>query len=208
MRTHSLEYLLSQVNKTVMMPTAESIRIGVMDGVRHVFRRIGMHLICGYNPDEEIDIVENKYRIPDRVISIENVFDRNYDFDNHVLSTSRRRDFDGYKVSSGLYTGKLLAYRESPLELYFPNVNHGKAYMSCHYLYEDEDGELIIPEIAYMACLQYCSYMLLDQSNNPRNPKWQERRIMEQQANQAILEARGNLNETKVTDHRTARLLR
>lgn len=207
MKTYSIDYLVAQVNKTIQMPSAESIRIGVMDGVRQVFRKIGINLICGFAPDEEIEIVNNKYRIPDRIILIENVFDRKPTFRSQALG-SRVYDDQGYKVSQGLYTGKVLAYRESPLELYFPNMRFGKAYMACNYLYEDEDGNLLIPELVYMACLQYCSYLLLDQSNNPRNPKWQERWIMKQQADQAILEARGDLNTTTMSDLRTARLLR
>ena len=211
MKTYSLEYLMSQVNKTIMAPSPESIRIGVMTGVRQVFRKIGIHLVCGFNPDEEIQITENKFRIPDRVISIENVFDSPHQWEHyqayHTLGT-RSRDHDGYKVNAGLYTGKRLAYRESPLELYFPNLRQGTAYMACHYLYEDQDGEIMIPEIVYMACLQYCSYLLLDMSNNPRNPKWQERLIMKQNADQAILEARGDINQTKTSDHKTARFLR
>jgi len=207
MRTHSLEYLLAQVNKTAMMPSAEAIRISVMDGVRHVFRRIGINLLCGFAYDEEIDIVDHKYHIPSRIISIEDVFQDRPESEKYVIG-QRNRDISSYKVSSGLRPPKMLSYRESPLELYFPHIRHGNAYMSCYYLYEDEDGELIIPEIAYMACLQWCSYFVLDQSMNPKNPRWQERLIMKQQADQTIVEARGNLNETKSSDHRTARILR
>ncbi|MGG7664048.1 hypothetical protein [Dyadobacter sp. BHUBP1] len=198
MKAFSLDYLISEVNQTVQLANPESLRLGTVSGVRYVMRRIGIELVCGYTQDEQILIMHGKYRIPDRVMLIEDIYDTEGYFS---------KDHFGYRVTSGIVTGKRLEYRESPLELLFPNVKHGTAFMAYHHLYTDQQGNILIPEVAYTACYLYCCYKLLDLVGNPRNPKWQERAQMLAHAQNAIFEARGELNKTTQPVHRTTRIL-
>lgn len=203
MTTHSLNRLLEDVNMVMGYPSAMRMRPGVLTEVRDVFRTIGIEKLCELKHNVEIEIVDFLYRIPEECMEIANVYSA-----PQPATFFRNLDNRGYKTIQGVQTGMALEYRESPLELRFTYKRNGTAYMSYYSMYKNEDDEVIIPEIAYKACLAQATYVMLNNSNNRSLPRWQERLIIQQEAGKEISKARGELNKTTVPVHRTSNFIR
>lgn len=202
MRIYEINQLLEDVNKTLNYASAQVMRPGILTEVRNVFRRIGVEKICDYKENEPGEVKRGRYRIPEEVMEIADVYDY-----IHVPQFPHLMDNNGYKITDGIHPGKRLQYKEQPLELIFNNNLNGTIYLSYYSLYRDDDGELIIPEVAYKACLEQATYKMITASNNRQNPRWQERLIIQRDADREISFARSELNKTTAPVHRTTRLL-
>lgn len=196
---HEFSYLLSQVNKVVGYPNMESLRVGTLDCVRECIRKIGVKLVCNI-VTEEIEIVQGRYRFPEQLIQLIDLVP----LKRSPVST----ELHAYQAPHDVqYPKHRWEYRKTAMELIFPNLNTGTATISYYALYLDEQGEILIPDEIYMALKDYCTWKMLDLSNNIKNPKWQERRIMQQEAYIEINAARGHLNEANNASSRTSRRL-
>lgn len=164
-----------------------------MQQVRHVFRKIGYELVCDYQDDIVISVVNGKFRIPDNVVEVLDVSSN-----PGVFNSSFR-----LRPSQRMHNN--LSFYKTPFELKFPRFESGDLYMSAFLFYKDEDGELMIPEVIYKACYDYAIYEGVNVLNNPQHPRWQERPIMKQIADMSIYEARGMAGEYGPADYRTLR---
>lgn len=193
------DYLLEEVNKTVQSASRESLRIGVIRGVRYVVRKVGIKLVCS-TKKVDLHIRRNKAKLPSDFMKLIDV------------TAGRLHRFEdrqhGYQTPRGVNSGQRLDFNEAPTELTFSNMEQGIVQLEYYYMPVDDDENLIIPEVIYNACYKWCQYELLDNSNNPRNPKWQERLIMKADAETAISDARGDINENNPASLRTYRLLK
>lgn len=177
---YTIDILIAELNEVAKRPTAESLRIGTIINVRHVFTRIGLDLLS-HITDEEIQVSQNRYRIPDKTV--------------RILDVGRdKTNYQGLQISRGLAYNTELVYSISPMEIYFPNYKSGKVWIQANEFYLDETDSIIIPEMAYKACFDYCHSQIA--FKNPVSPIYQDRWILKQQAEQSIFSARGDMNET------------
>lgn len=195
----TFDHLLEEVNATVKAASKTSLTIGVQRGVREVIRRIGIDKVC---PSKEIElhVRENKAELPEDYIGMIDLYAA-------VFNPDRGKNL-GYKISPGMKTEHRLEFREIGSGLFFPNYSNGTVMIEYFFMEIDEDGDLLIPDIIYNACFKYCEYDLLEKSGNTRNPRWQERLIMKQDALTAISDARGDINSTTMPAMRTIRYMK
>lgn len=185
---HQFDYLLDQVNQTIMKPSAESLRTGVLDAARDCIRMIGIKLVCNLE-EEEIDIIDGRYRFPDRIMGF-------VDFRPVYVSSSRFK-MESHEMPHGARTGDYrYEFHRTAYELIFPNLKTGKGILRFYSLYTDSDDEIIIQDEIYTALKLWCEWRLLTNSNNPNLPRWPERNLIKSEAYTAVFEARGNINET------------
>jgi len=195
----NLDYLLEEVNATVKAASKSSLTIGVIRGVRQVIRDIGVELVCPYKT-VTLYVRNNKAELPTDYIKMLDLYSsvKNQDGGKNL----------GYKITHMMKTLHRLEFVEAANGLMFPNYNHGDVTLEYYYMQVDEDGSLLIPDVIYNACYKFCEYDLLEKSGNVRNPRWQERLIMKQDALTAISNARAEINSSTIPSARTLRFLK
>lgn len=182
MRTVPIDLLIEEVNKIAKHPDPSSLRVSVLFGVIHVLKQIGVEFTCEYVDNELVTIREHKLQIPEDVVLIDD-----FRFPNGDWSSARM----GARQKSSPAT---LAYRETPVEIYFPYFKQGDLIMQCYKLYKDEDDMPVIPADAYEACLKYCRFKAVEHRSDTQSQEWREKFVMEQSADRAIYYARGAFN--------------
>lgn len=193
MEFKTIDFLIEQINEIIQKPSAESLRANTMVNVRHVFSKLGYHLVCApYN--FEIAVVSGKWTIPSEIVEILDVGTSEF-------------NFNGTALKPGYIPGAGLNFHKTTMELIFPGVPFGKFYGMGWSFYKDEQGYLIIPEEAYTACYDYCAWRSLVSSNNPKLPLWGDRFAMADQSRISMAEARGMLNKMDNTTYRSIRKL-
>lgn len=175
----TIDFLLGELNEIANKASAESLRITTMFDVREVFRRIGL-IETAQIVEQEVEIVNHIYKVPDKFIAIDDV-------------GRRRGEWEGLAVRSGAKYKDPLVYIKDVRGLYFPNISSGKIWIKAYQFQVDEKGQPLIPEEAYAACYDYCRYKII--SNMPTSPHWQDRRIAKFDSEASIRIARGHFNE-------------
>lgn len=177
---YTIDILIAELNEVAKRPSAEYLRISTIINVRHVFTKIGISLLAEVK-DEEIQVSQNRYRLPERTVQ--------------VLDVGREKtNYQGINISRGLANNRELVYSVTPMEIYFPNYPNGKVWVQSYQFYLDEAGSIIIPEMAYKACFDYCHWQIA--YKNPVSPIYQDRWMLKRQAEESIFAARGDMNET------------
>lgn len=196
MSAKTIDYLLEELKGSLQVADAQSLRIGAIRGVREVIRKIGIKKVCPFR-EQKLHIKNGYLELPKDFISVHDIFSGNENI--------RRSPEPGYRINSTLQIGNKFSYIETGQQLYFPNVTDSSIILVYYFIAEDEDGDIIIPDVIYNACFLYCEYDLLSKTNNTRHPKWQERRIMQMDSDNAINAARSYINESNNTSQRTLR---
>lgn len=193
MEIKTIDFLIDRINEIVPKASAESHRINVLTYVRHVFSEIGFEFLAEYCTFD-IQIVGGKWPIPKDIVDIIDVGSTPY-------------GFDGTRMGAAYFAGPGLNYRKGPIQLDFPGVPDTTVYGLGYRFYKDEDGNLIIPEDAYQACYDYSAWQSVKNSNNPKNPLWNDRQVMKNESVMSINMARGFFNKPDNATFRTFRKL-
>lgn len=185
----TIDLLIQELNEIANKPSAESLRISTMFNVREVFRRIGIESI-GYEVEEQVEVINNLYKIPDRIIQVDDV-------------GLERGQYAGVQVRSGAKFDGKLVFTKDVRGLFFPAMKSGKIWIRAYQFQLDESGQPIIPEEAYTACYDYCRAKII--ADLPTSPHWQDRRIAKFDAEVSIKTARGHFNEITNSSLRESR---
>jgi hypothetical protein len=188
---YTIERLISDVNEVAKRSTPQQLRILAFMQVRDVLRQIGIEY-TGVEMEEEIEIEDKKYYIPDRTISVQGI-------------GQHQGKYDIIELRQGEVMNRRFSYMDKSTHLFFPSLEQGKLWALTYQFNLDEYGEPLIPEEAYNACYDACMAKLAFQ--NPTSPHWQDRWILQRKVPESIRIARGLMNETSPSRLRANRII-